>query len=320
MTFSSSGPSLWGKGYGAGLTVDQATEAIRTMPELLALYYEDSRKPSLVYMYSQLGTTAVPPKLMDDANARLDLEGCDPTGAYTFAYLRSLGISWGQLRILADALPLWTTCGLEPGWELLSKPGPVRSMLKRPALDYLRQRLQVGPGDVYRLMRTHGRLSTYDACSKILPILDELQSELGLSSSDLSKLVLRMPSLMGMGISALRERMTFFTSDGKLGLCASYLVTSHLVFSYWHGASTHIPLIHVAAGMSKDDLRVAVMKQPSLLQYGSSSTLRPKLSFFVDELGVPLSSISRIIKLAPALMGLSLTDNPSKGGIHHEDV
>jgi len=205
-------PSISGMGYGAGLTIEQATRAIRMMPELLALYYEDSRKPSMVYIYNQM-RTPVPPKLIDEANQQLNLEGADPSDACTFGYLRSLGIEWGQIRILLSSLPLWTTSNLDPGWELLQK-GPVRSKLKRPALDFLRQRLQIGPGDVYRLLKTHTRLSTYDACRNMLPKLDNLQSKLKLSSADLKKLILRMPSLMGMGMSAFDDRMKFFMEEG----------------------------------------------------------------------------------------------------------
>ena len=223
-------PSLFGKGYGAGLTLEQATKVCRVMPELLALYFEDSRKPSIMYMYSQMRTQPVSPKLIDEANMQLSLEGADPCDSYTFAYLaslkdlptqrpisanylRSLAISWGQLRILTSSLRLWLSCNLEPGWELLGR-GPIRSMLKRPALDYLRQRLQIGPSDVYRMLKTHTRLSTYDGSNKIMPILDKLQMSLKLSSAELRRLILRMPSLTGIGFASLNGRLDFFTNEG----------------------------------------------------------------------------------------------------------
>lgn len=87
-------------------------------------------------------------------------------------------------------------------------------MLKRPALDYLRQKLQIGPGDIYRMLKTHTRMSSYDACNKILPTLDQLQIKLEMSSAELRKIMLRMPSLMGMGRYAFDDRLAFFTNEG----------------------------------------------------------------------------------------------------------
>jgi hypothetical protein len=55
----------------------------------------------------------------------------------------------------------------------------------------------------------------YDSQNKILPALDRLQGKLELTSAELRKLVLRMPSLMGMGMSAFEDRLDFFTSEGK---------------------------------------------------------------------------------------------------------
>ncbi len=195
------------------MTIAQATRAVRIMPELLALYHEDSVKPSILYMYNHMQGRSPSPKLIEEATTQLNLEGTSPTDAFTFAYLNSIGISWGQLRILLSSLPLWRTVNLETGWEILAR-GPVRSKLKRPALDYLRRRLQIDPGDIYNLLKTHTRLSTYDTCNKIMPTLDMLQSGLRLSSSELRRLILRMPSLVGMSASAFEDRYEFFTTEG----------------------------------------------------------------------------------------------------------
>jgi hypothetical protein len=60
--------------------------------------------------------------------------------------------------------------------------------------------------------------------------------------------------------------------------------------------------------MSIKEIKESVLKQPSLIQYGVASSLRPKLDFFLKELGIPHEHIGRIIHTSPAIMGLSLTD------------
>ena len=61
--------------------------------------------------------------------------------------------------------------------------------------------------------------------------------------------------------------------------------------------------------MTREQCRTAVLKQPSLIQYSIEASLKPKLDFFLTELGIEQSMISRIIINAPALMGYSLTDS-----------
>lgn len=66
--------------------------------------------------------------------------------------------------------------------------------------------------------------------------------------------------------------------------------------------------IHHPANTTKKQIRNAMLKQPSLIQY-SIDTLRAKLNFFVDELGIDPPLLPRIVTSTPALMGYSLTDN-----------
>ena len=51
-----------------------------------------------------------------------------------------------------------------------------------------------------------------------MPMLDKIQIQLELSSSELRKLILRMPSLTGMAMSAFDDRFDFFVNEGKLQL------------------------------------------------------------------------------------------------------
>ena len=212
------------------------------MPELLALYYEDSRKPSINYLHQM--NLPVPAELIIEANNQLNLEGADPADDYMFAYLNYIGIEWSQLRILQSSLPLWTTNNIEPGWELYGSSG-IRSKLKRPQLDYLRQRLQIRPSDIFKLLKTHSRLSTYDSCNKIMPTCDVLQSRLHLTSAELRKLILRMPSIVGIGTSAFNERLEFFTHEGGKKIILSSFALSDLSHLYYLSTSAQLTCHHM---------------------------------------------------------------------------
>lgn len=48
-----------------------------------------------------------------------------------------------------------------------------------------------------------------------------LQRKLDLKSAELRKLILRMPSLVGMGSAAFEDRLDFFTNEGEKVICVT---------------------------------------------------------------------------------------------------
>ena len=207
-------------GYGAGLSQSQLVQALQPLPQFwLPVYLGDasvaSKKPQdiLPYVFYHLSSH---PEALSDTNSQLDplLTGTIQADVASLAHaISAVGLTWDQCRLLLLALPSLRTCEVEPNWEFYSR-GPVRSTLMEGSLIYLRLRLQLDPMQVFALIKTHTRLSTYNVFDRLKPILDALQYELDLDSQSLKQLILRMPSLLGMSKSSLLEHIQFFTEDG----------------------------------------------------------------------------------------------------------
>lgn len=88
------------------------------MPELLALHYEDSRKPSQLYLFQEMKLRFPQDQIAKVSTTAKDLlEGSDSGDLYLMVYLLSLGVSWQSIRILCNALPVGSlSCALDPGW------------------------------------------------------------------------------------------------------------------------------------------------------------------------------------------------------------
>jgi len=267
-------------GYGAGLTVEQATEAVRTVPNILSLRLTDSKKPNVLYYMQELQVSA-DLSILAENNLEKYLLGTEASDVWAYAYLNKIGLQWNQLRVLLDAFPTLTCIATDVDWRL-SNRGIRKDKLDEYALIFLRKRLQIRAMDVFTMLKTHPRLSYYRT-SNLMKKFDVYQEKLGLSSRELRKVVLRMPSMLGMSVrcdksdikSALDERLDFFFDE---------------------------------VGMTQMELKQALLKQPSILQY-SIESLRSKLHFLHDELFISRPLLSRIITTAPAVLGLSLAEN-----------
>jgi hypothetical protein len=142
--------SLFRKGFGAGLSIQQATIAISAVPQFLSIHYEDSQKPSLLYFHNN---HPLPPLSVNEARSELSqyMLGCDASDVSSFAYLHSLGVSWESIRLLLDAFPTLTCSEKDPSWDLLDNN--MRSELNEDSLHYLRKRLQIRNDDIHSMLK-----------------------------------------------------------------------------------------------------------------------------------------------------------------------
>ena len=152
-------------GYGAGLSVEQATQVVRAVPQFLSVYHEDSQKPHLLHFYRKLD---IPTRFLDQARIELGSRttGCDGSDIFAFAYLKSIGISWDKIRLIIDAFPVIAFGDSEPAWELLDNKSRIGNDLKTDALIFLRKRLQISNSDLFAMMKV--RLSSSVACCLLL--------------------------------------------------------------------------------------------------------------------------------------------------------
>ena len=203
---------------------------------------------------------------IDEVRSELSnyLSGSDHADVCTFAYLRTLDIRLDQMKLLLEAMPTLTYCVTEDGFHFNA---PESNQAHESRLHFLRKRLQLTNGDIKAMMKvcrdywflydelqfyipwiytyvccwflfntiiqTHSRLKSYHLKNNILPTLNAVQESLSLSSREIRKLILRMPSIIGMGVrsskenepSSLEKRIHFFVNEGKITRLLSFPIS-----------------------------------------------------------------------------------------------
>ena len=133
------------------MTIEQATKAVRAVPNLLSLRHTDSRKPNILFYMQELKVSAEM-SILTERNLEKYIQGTEASDVWAFAYLHTIGLQWSQLRIILDAFPTLTCVSTEANWELRQKKETQKAM-DEVALIFLRKRLQIGPRDVFLMVK-----------------------------------------------------------------------------------------------------------------------------------------------------------------------
>lgn len=75
------------------------------------------------------------------------------------------------------------------------------------------------------------------------------------------------------------------------------------------GFQKRIHFLRTEVNMTMKDVKRAVIRHPSLLQYSVNANPRAKIDFLCKELCVLKSKVAKVIATTPGIMGLSLDEN-----------
>ena len=211
-----------------------------------------------------------------------------------FADLHYKGYEFQELGIVMQAFPatIQTAPELSSSWEMvLSSETTFRRTLDAGFLDWWEINFQMRPIHIKAILQTHSRASLYSA-HVMERNAQYLSSSIGCTMPQLRTIFFKLPSILGMAIDSLEERVEFWKRNLVLDDAES---ADSLLFQ---------------------DL---FLEHPSLLAYSVKDNLQPKLSFFVSTLGLSSSQLSRLTMQQPKLWGRSLKDHwiPMTDGLAH---
>ena len=148
------------------------------------------------------------------------------------------------------------------------------------------------------------------------PLLAKLQARLGLSEAELQKVVVGRPPVLGLSYEASLEP-SLAKLQSRLSLSEAQLqrvvvaLPQVLGMSYEAKLEPSLTKLQARLDMDEAELRAVVVGRPQVLGYSYEANLRPKLDFLQVELGLPLERLRELIVAKPARLSYSL-DNRYK--------
>jgi hypothetical protein len=286
---------LYGTGRGAGMTIAQVSHALHTVPgEILCAppspvrgnrHNPKAMDPTLLASLYDL----TPAVVMDMTPKQLDprMAGVTNLACASVAYLHWKGWDWKTCRLVVDAIGCFSDLGdvASAAWD----PSATRrigsssnSRGRSSALEHVQVRLQLQPWQVRAMVRTHPTLAGYTTTLLETSFEVVMRQRLGFTSAQVQRIVLQMPSLLGVSEAAVSMRVDFWTQN--VGL-------------------TMDQLRDAVVGAQKRSTKWSL--HPGLLAY-SSENLFAKHRFFRETLQIQTQTLARMTVAHPDLWGRSL--------------
>ena len=145
---------------------------------------------------------------------------------------------------------------------------------------------------------------------------DALQGQLGLSDPELRKVVMRLPSVLGLSFEANIEP-SLAKLQGRLGLSQAELrklvvaVPSVLGLSFEANIEPSLAKLQGRLGLSQAELRKVVMRMPSVLSYSFEANIEPSLAKLQGRLGLSEVELRKMVVALPPVLGYSFEANLS---------
>ena len=140
---------------------------------------------------------------------------------------------------------------------------------------------------------------------------DALQGQLGLSDPELRKVVMRLPSVLGLSFEANIEP-SLAKLQGRLGLSQAELrkvvmrMPSVLSYSFEANIEPSLAKLQGRLGLSEVELRKMVVALPPVLGYSFEANLSPKLDFLQSVLRLDVQELCVALQRTCSLLSVGL--------------